>query len=282
LNLTAQCRPSVKYILIFVAGVTALLVTVLVLSTFTHFFDNRTRSGHFDIYTTPKTPDSVVFSVLYYKRHLLTDRLNDYSLDPNSPDRILFASDNVFHGARGICGTFLFDGQSKQLTQLRRWPAHGDWSPDSKSILFERANHPSVRDLATRDEITLTEWVSAKGDGKFLELSVFEWSPDSHRLAGEVRVLPVARPSEFDWDLVEITLTPLSFQYLATLRGGYPGWTTDDIGWSDGRLQSAPSSKHGSIVVKPPEGLGWTTAPPSHSIPSSERLDRPLCPALER
>ena len=271
-----------KYTLIFVAGVTALLVTLLVFSIFTHLFDNRTRSGHFDIYATPKTADSVVLSALYYKHHLVTERLNDYSLDPSNPDRILFSSDDVFHGARGLCGTFLYDGRSKQLTQLRRWPAHGGWSPDGKSILFEPASHPSVRDVATSDEVNLTGLVSAKEKGKFLELSVFQWSPDSQRLAGALRVLPAALPSEFDWDLVEITIAPLGVQYLATLRGGYPGWTTDDIAWSGLRLQSVPSSKHGSIVVKPPEGLGWTTTPPSHSVSSLERPDLPLCPAVER
>jgi hypothetical protein len=81
-----------KKILIFVAGSMALLLTLLVLSTLTRLFDKRTRSGQFDIYTTPKAADSVVLSALYYKRHLLTERLRDYSLDPNNPDRILFLS----------------------------------------------------------------------------------------------------------------------------------------------------------------------------------------------
>jgi hypothetical protein len=268
-----------KKILIFVAGITALLVTLLVLTTFTHLFHNRTRSGQFEIYTTPKAADSVVLSALYHKRHLLTERLSDYSLDPNNPDRILFASDDVFHGAEGLCGTFLYDGQSKHLTQLRRWPAHGDWSPDSKSILFEGANHPSVRDLVNGDEVNLTGLVSAKAEGKFLALSVLQWSPDSQRLAAALRVLPVPGAGEFDWDLVEISLAPLRVQYLATLRGDYPGWMTDDIDWSAGRLQPVPSSKHGSIVMKPLQEIGWTTTRPPYPPPSSEGLHVLSCPA---
>jgi hypothetical protein len=267
-----------KKMLIFVAGVMALLLTLLVLSTFTRLFEKRTRSGQFNIYTTPKTADSVVLSALYYKRYLLTDKLSGYSLDPNNPDRILFASDDVFHGAEGLCGTFLYDGQSKHLTQLRRWPAHGDWSPDGKSILFEGANHPSVRDLANGDDVNLTGLVSAKAQGKFLELSVLQWSPDSQRLAAALRVLPVPRAGEFNWDLVEISLAPLRVQYLATLRGDYPGWMTDDLDWSTGHLQPVPSSKHGSIVMKPLQEIGWTTTPPPYLPPSSEGPHLPSCP----
>lgn len=75
----------------------------------------------------------------------MTERLNSYGVDPNNPDRILFSSDDVFHGHDGLCGSFLYDGRSKQLTRLRRWPyAVGttrDWSPDSRYILLDH-NRP--------------------------------------------------------------------------------------------------------------------------------------------
>jgi hypothetical protein len=100
-----------KYALIVVAVIVGLLLTMLVLGIFTHIFDNHERAGHFDIYSNSKVADSSVQSALYYKRHLLTGRLNGYDQDPNNPDRVLFSTDDIFHGTEGSW-TFLYAGQS--------------------------------------------------------------------------------------------------------------------------------------------------------------------------
>jgi hypothetical protein len=102
-----------KYVLIVAAVIVGVVLTTFVLTIFTHVFDKHERAGQFDIYTNPKVPDSSIHSALYYKRHRLTEKLNSYSVDPNNADRILFSSDDVFHGSEGLCGTFLYDGQSR-------------------------------------------------------------------------------------------------------------------------------------------------------------------------
>jgi hypothetical protein len=250
---------GVKSILIVVAGVAGLVVAVVVLGIFTHVFDRHERVGHFDIYTNPKVPDSSVQSALYYKWHLLTDRLNGYDLDPNNLDRILFSSDDVFHGTEGLCGTYLYDGRSKQLTRLRRWPYAGRlWSPDSRFILLDRA---TVHELLTGEEVDLTDSVSRE-DGGRVELSILQWSPDSQRLAGVIRISPDGR--ELDLDLVEIARAPLSVRYVATVSHSPLVWTEKEIGWSSGELQvAAPSTPERQIIVKPPDALSWTNVRPS-------------------
>jgi hypothetical protein len=197
-----------KYVLIVAAVIVGVVLTMLVLTIFTHIFDNHERAGQFDIYTNPKVPDSSVHSALYYKRHRLTERLNSYSVDPNNVDRILFSSDDVFHGSEGLCGTFLYDGQSGKLTPLRPWPHGGGlWSPDSRFILLNRA---TVRELLTGEEVDLMDSISRE-DGSRVELSILQWSPDSQRLAGVIRISPDGR--DLDLDLVEIRLAPLSVKY---------------------------------------------------------------------
>src|SRR5216683_2408568 len=139
-----------KYVLIVAAVIVGVVLTTFVLTIFTHVFDKHERAGQFDIYTNPKVPDSSIHSALY-KRHRLTEKLNSYSVDPNNADRILFSSDDVFHGSEGLCGTFLYDGQSRKLTPLRRWPYGGGlWSPDGRFILLNRA---TVRELLTGEEV---------------------------------------------------------------------------------------------------------------------------------
>jgi hypothetical protein len=52
-------------------------------------------------------------------------------------------------------------------------------------------------------------------DGSRVELSILQWSPDSQRLAGVIRISPDGR--DLDLDLVEIRLAPLSVKYIATI-----------------------------------------------------------------
>jgi hypothetical protein len=264
-----------KYTLIVVAVIVGLLLTMLGLGIFTHIFDNHERAGHFDIYSNSKVPDSSVQSALYYKRHLLTGRLNGYYLDPNNPDRILFSSDDIFHGTKGSCGTFLYDGLSKQLTRLRRWPYSGRlWSPDSRFILLDRA---TVHELSTGEEVDLTGSVS-RLDGDRVELSLLEWSPDSQRLAGVVTIAPDGRI--LDRDLVEISLAPLRVKYVATISDSSLVWTEKEIRWMGGELQvAAPSIPERKIIVKSPEVGGWTTNPPS--APPQPVLHEHYCSTVE-
>jgi hypothetical protein len=202
-----------------------------------------------------------VQSALYYKRHLLTGRLNGYYLDPNNPDRILFSSDDIFHGTKGSCGTFLYDGLSKQLTRLRRWPYSGRlWSPDSRFILLDRA---TVHELSTGEEVDLTGSVSRL---------------DGDRLAGVVTIAPDGRI--LDRDLVEISLAPLRVKYVATISDSSLVWTEKEIRWMGGELQvAAPSIPERKIIVKSPEVGGWTTNPPS--APPQPVLHEHYCSTVE-
>jgi hypothetical protein len=83
-----------KPVQVVLALVLGLIVSAVFLAILTHLFDNHEGAGHFDVYTNPKVPDSLVHSALYYKQHRLTERRNSYHVDPNSPDRILFSSDD--------------------------------------------------------------------------------------------------------------------------------------------------------------------------------------------
>jgi hypothetical protein len=264
-----------KYALIVAAVIVGVVLTMLALAIFTHIFDNHERAGHFDIYSNPKVPDSSVSSALYYKQHRLSERLNGYSVDPNNPDRILFSSDDIFHGSEGLCGTFLYDGQSKKLTRLRPWPYSGGWwSPDSRFFLLDRA---TVREFLTGEEVDLTDSVS-RADGSRVELSILQWSPDSQRLAAVIRISPDGH--ERDLDLIEITLAPLSVRYVATISNSSLVWTEKEIRWSGGELQVAvPSTPERQIVVKPLEELGWTTHPPS--APPQPPLHEHYCSIAE-
>ena len=49
------------------AVVLGLIVSVVLLATVTHVFENHERVGHFDTYRNAKVADSSVRSALYYK-----------------------------------------------------------------------------------------------------------------------------------------------------------------------------------------------------------------------
>jgi hypothetical protein len=265
----------VKYVLIVVAAAVGLMATLVFLTMFTHIADKHERAGHFDIYTKPKVADSSVQSALYYKRHLLSERLGGYSVDPNNPDRISFWSDDVFHG-EGRCGTFLYDGRSKQLKQVRHSPVFVEWPLDSRFMLLD-PTHPTILDLATGREVNLTDAISRE-DGNRVELLALQLSPDGERLAAAVGVSPDNHG--WDRDLVEITVAFLGVRYIATIRGAqYPAWTEKDIQWSAGRLQLAASSTpQRPIMVKTSEALGWIATAPT-AAPSPGPHDRSCTPA---
>ena len=248
-----------KYFVIVAATAVGLVATLVFLAIFTHIFDNHERVGHFDIYTTPKTADSSVHSELYYKRHRISERLDGYSLDPNSPDRIEFFSDDRFSG-EGRCGDFLYDGRTGQMKRLRRRPAFVAWSRDSRSMLLER-DHPTILDLTTDREVDLTDAVSTE-DGKRMELQAIQLSPDGEKLAAVVMVAPNNRVR--DGDLVEITIASLGVRYIATIRNYVPDWTEKDIEWRAGRLELAISgTPQRPVTVKAPEKLGWLAIAPT-------------------
>jgi len=105
----------------------------------------------------------------------------------------------------------------------------------------------------------------SRKDGSRVELSILQWSPDSQRLAGVIRISPDGR--DLDLDLVEIRLAPLSVKYIATISHSSLVWTEKEIRWNGSELQvAAPSTTEREIIVKPPQDLGWTTNPPSAPV----------------
>jgi hypothetical protein len=267
----------VKKILIAAAAAIIIVVAMVEVASFFHFGDKHVRAGRFDIYTTPKAADQQVSSALYYSRHRLTDSLNEYAVDPNNPDRIIFSSDDIYHRNESVCGTFLYNGEARQLIQLRPWPYAGrsiSWSPDSRSILLDRA---TIRELATGREVDLTAFVSKK-NGERVEVTPLQWSPDGKRLAATLFVSTASR--DWDEDLVEITVSPLSFRYVASRSGSSLAWSDEQMRWIDGELQVpvAGTSKQ-NIFVKPLDDLAWTSNPPNSPTPSP--LHEHFCAAAE-
>lgn len=267
-----------KRILIAAAAAVAIVIAVVQIADFIHFGDKHERAGHFDIYTTPKAADQHVSSALYYSRHRLTGYLNEYAVDPNNPNRIIFSSDDIYHRNESVCGTFLYNGEAGQLVRLRPWPYAGgsiSWSPDSRSILLDRS---TIRDLTTGREVDLTEFVSKK-NGERVEVTPLQWSPDGKRLAARLFVSTTSR--DHDEDLVEITVSPLKFRYVASLRDSSLVWTDAQVRWVDGELQlpGLGTSKL-NIFFKPLEELPWTSTPPN--APPPPPLHEHFCAAVER
>jgi hypothetical protein len=142
----------------------------------------------------------------------------------------------------------------------------------SRFILIDQ----TVREQVTGTEIDLTQSVS-KLDGDRVELELLQWSPDSQRLAARIGVSPDGRRME--WDLVEITVVPLTFRYLATLQDWSLVWTDEDIRWTAGRLEvedRSPDKRN--IIAKSPDAIGWTSHPPT--APSPRPLHEHYCDAI--
>ena len=230
-----------------------------------HFGERHVRAGNFDVYASRGTlPDTHTSSSLYYGRQELTDYLNGYAVDPNNADRIVFSSDDHYNGDKSVCGTFLYDGKTRMSVLLRNRPyaagAPFTWSPDSRYLLIDKA---TVRELLTGHEIDLGDYLSKK-DGQRADMEVIQWSPDSRKLAS--RVGPITEAGHRDDDLIEITVSPLSFRYVATIRDASLVWTDKQIRWSGGELQVATPTDR-SIIAKPAEELAWVAASPTAPAP---------------
>ena len=191
--------------------------------------------------------------------------MNEYAVDPNNPDRIIFSSDDIYHGNESVCGTFLYNGEARQLIQLRPWPyasRNMSWSPDSRFVLLDRA---TIQELATGREVDLTEFVSKK-NGERVELTPLAWSPDSQRLAARLRVSTTSR--DHGEDLVEITVSPLKLRYVASLRDSSLVWTDEQVRWTGGELQvPVAGTSTPNIFVEPLDDLLWTSTPPNSPPP---------------
>lgn len=268
-----------KRILITAAVAIAIVVAVVQIADFFHVGDKHERTGHFDIYTSSKAvPDLSVSSALYDSRRRLTDHLTAYSVDPNNPDRIIFSSDDVYHAKESVCGTFYYDRQAMKLIQLRPWPYAGrspiTWSPDSRYLLIDRV---TVRELLTGHEIDLGDYISKK-DGQRPDLEMIQWSPDNRKLAA--RLGPIAEAGHRDEDLIEITVSPVSFRYVASIRDASLVWTDKQIQWAAGNLEVVtPAPTDRPIIVKPAEELAWVAASPT--IPAPPPIHEGYCSFVE-
>jgi hypothetical protein len=114
-------------------------------------------------------------------------------------------------------------------------------------------------------------------NGDRVELKLLQWSPDSQRLAGEIGISPDER--DWDRDLVEITVVPLRFRYIATIRNSSLVWTDKQFRWGNGELQvAASSSPERNIIVKSPAEIAWKPNPPS--TPPSPPAHEHECSAM--
>ena len=226
----------------------------------------RTPLGSFDVYRESKgLPDSLPRASLYYRHHLLTNRYGAGALDPRNDGRILFSGDTEFNSDKDPCGTFLFDAATGRQERLAAWPdglGPWTWSPDGRKILLVGGGTaPEVLDLDTRESVPLASTVSR--DGKQLDVHALGWSPDSQRIAAVVEVPASATGShEREWDLIEITLDPLSAAYVATMRGATANWAPPEYRWQDGRLISVGEGRQHPIFRKADTDIGWTPTAP--------------------
>jgi hypothetical protein len=226
---------------------------------------DRTPLGGFDVYReSGRLPDSRSRMSLYYRRHLLTNRYGAAALDPRNPGRILFSGDTESNSDADPCGTFLFDAATARQERIAAWPdglGPWTWAPDGRRILLVGGGTaPEVLDLDTRDSVVLASALSL--NGQQLDLHALGWSPDSQRIAAVVE-LPVQEGGrERDWDLIEITLDPLSAAYVATMRGVAANWAPPEYRWQDGRLISVGQGRQLPIFRKADSDIGWTPTPP--------------------
>ena len=227
----------------------------------------RTRIGEFDLYMqTGGTAGGRVSRSLYYRRRLLTNRFGASALDPMNPGRILFSGDTEFNSEKDPCGTFLFDAATGGQEKVAAWPdglGAWTWSPDGRKLLLlgSAGMYPEVLDLSTRESVPLASAMSQNGEQ--LELRAIGWSPDSQRVAAVVHLTRDAQANRAqDWDLVEITLTPLAAAYVATMQAASVTWDPTEYRWQDGRLTSVGAGRRFPIIRKADGEVGWTPIPP--------------------
>jgi hypothetical protein len=214
---------------------------------------------------------------LHYRGIQLAEKIGDWSVDPRNPDRIIYTSS----GNSEPCGTFFYDGRSGADWKMssRRMgvhPASDDspeddagtetWSPDGRYVYAgNETGHPVVFDLIERREFDLTDAVSI--EGRRLEMDATLWSPDSRRIAVEIA------PNGYngDRDLATVTLSPLRAEYVASMTGSLPLWTTTDYYWSGELLVVRPTTKYQPVFSKTPKHITWTSSPPSARAASAAR-----------
>ena len=219
----------------------------------------------FDVYTqAARSPDAPPRVSLYYKRRLLTNHYSSSALDRRSLGRLLFSADTEVGTANDPCGTFLFDAATGRLDRVAGWPDRlgaWTWSPDGRKALLAGSAGvtPEVVDLDTRDSVPLVAAVSQNGGQ--LEMRALGWSPDGNRVAAVIHVSR-GKGGEQDWDLIEITVSPLAATYVATKHASRATWDPIDIRWEDGRLVAAGVGRGTPITLNAEDDRGWTASPP--------------------
>ena len=213
---------------------------------------------------------------LLYRGKVITPRVHGWSVDPRNPDRILYATTTkTDHG----CGTFFMDAKSGMVRQLSprsivvtQWGAHplsgyesNEWSPDGRYVyLGNDISRPFVFD--SRDQRTIDLTAAVSREGRRLELHATEWSADSQRLA----VIIAPDGYHGDYDLTAMTIDPLTVEYVATMTGSLPLWTTADYRWEGGTLAASPMGKNGVSFQRQRPDLKWVASPPPPSADVKE------------
>jgi hypothetical protein len=207
---------------------------------------------------------------------VITPRVSDWAVDPRNPDRIIYSTEEKT--ATG-CGTFFLDAKAGATAKISPramtiHPAYKDspvdfagtdpWSPDSRYVFIGNdVAQAAVFDTSSLRTIDLTEAVSR--DGRRLQMDALVWSPDSRRLA----VIIAADGYNGDYDLTSMTVDPLSVQYVATMTGSLPLWTTADYRWEGSTLMVSTLGKNGSTFRKRPEDMTWIASPPREALRES-------------
>lgn len=216
---------------------------------------------------------SATKTTLSYQSRTLAEHLSDWTVDPSNPDHIVYAARSEEAGG-SLCGTFYFDGKSSSETpwklSARVLIVHdaskdspdragaSPWSPDGRYIYVGNdIAQPVVFDVIERRPIEIASFLSV--DGKRLELVARVWSPDSRHLAVEVA------PNGYNGgrDLAVIRVLPPFIEYMASMNGPLPLWTTADYQWSGTTLLVNESGKNGPIVRKASDEIPWTFGAPS-------------------
>jgi hypothetical protein len=211
---------------------------------------------------------------LWYRGKVITPRVSGWRVDPRNPDRIVYATEvNTANG----CGTFFLDAKSGATSKILPRntvvhppnddvPGHDTepWSPDGRYVVVGNdISRASVFDITRSRVIDFTEVVSR--DGRRLEMNAYAWSPDSRRLV----VIVAADGYHGDYDLTAMTIDPPAVEYVATMSGDLPLWTTADYRWEGSTLIASTLAKHGSSFRKRPEELEWIASPPREARPES-------------
>ncbi len=213
---------------------------------------------------------------LLHGSRLITPRVGDWTVDPRHHDRIVYSTHTKTAGG---CGTFFLDAKSGAVSKISSramvvHPSFEDsphdsagtdpWSPNGRYVYVGNdVGRASVFDTTNHRLVDLTEAVSR--DGRRLEMDALVWAPDSRRLV----VIIAADGYHGDYDLTAMTIDPVAVEYVATMSGSLPLWTTADYRWEGSTLVAAALGKNGSSFRKRPEDITWIASPPRESIHES-------------